>query len=178
MSPSQININTPDDSVTGPVLVQVQNANGISNTGTANKTRVSPTMHTAGSFNLNGKQYAIAYTPDFLTFIGQPGMIAGLNFITAKPGDTIVFFALGCGPTNPAIQAGVMAAQNSPLSLPYEVKIGGQTATVTFAGAIAGNVGLYQFNVVVPNVAAGTQTIELTVDGVGNAQDLVITIGQ
>jgi len=135
-------------------------------------------MHTAGSFNLGGKQYAIAYTPDFRTFIGQPGMITGLSFVAAKPGDTIVFFALGCGPTNPATQAGVMAAQNSPLSLPYEVKIGGQAANVTFAGAIAGNVGLYQFNVVVPNVAAGVQSIELTVDGVGNAQNLVVTIAE
>ena len=34
------------------------------------------------------------------------------------------------------------------------------------------------FNVVIPNVPAGDQTIELIVDGVPNAQGLLITIGQ
>ncbi len=34
------------------------------------------------------------------------------------------------------------------------------------------------FNVVIPIVAAGDQTIELTVDGVPNAQNLFIVIGQ
>ncbi len=49
---------------------------------------------------------------------------------------------------------------------------------MTFGGAVAGAVGLYQFNVVVPNVPAGAQPVELIVDGVPNAQNLVIVVGQ
>ncbi len=49
---------------------------------------------------------------------------------------------------------------------------------VTFAGMTQGNVGLYQFNVVIPAVPAGDQTIELLVDGVSNGQNLSIVIGQ
>ena len=74
--------------------------------------------------------------------------------------------------------AGVIAAQNSPLSLPYEIKIGGVPATVSSAVLAGNTIGLYQFNVVIPSVGAGDQPIELTVDGVPNNQNLVIAIGQ
>jgi uncharacterized protein (TIGR03437 family) len=43
---------------------------------------------------------------------------------------------------------------------------------------LAGTVGLYQFNVVIPNVPPGDQTIELIVGSTPNAQNLVIGIGQ
>jgi uncharacterized protein (TIGR03437 family) len=75
-------------------------------------------------------------------------------------------------------QAGVVAGQGAPLALPYELRIGGVPATVTFAGMVAGSIGLYQLNVVVPNVAAGDQPIELTVDGVPAGQNMVIVIGE
>jgi len=83
---------------------------------------------------------------------------------------------LGAGPTVPATSAGVATAQNSVLDLPYEVRIGGVPATVSFAGAVAGAIGLYQFNIFIPNVAAGDHSIELTVDGVPNNQNLFIRI--
>jgi uncharacterized protein (TIGR03437 family) len=177
VSPLQVNINTPEDTATGPVLLQVSNAMGASNTGTVNRVRLSPTLHTVAQFTFGGKQFVAAQTPDFRTFIGVPGMVQGVAFARARPGDTVIIFALGCGPTNPATQAGVIPAQNSPLALPYEVRIGGVRATVSFAGIIAGSVGLYQFNVVIPEVPAGELPIELIVDGVPNAQNLTIAIG-
>src|SRR6185295_4725552 len=78
VSPSQININTPEDTATGTVNIQVKNSVGFSNTGTVQRTRVAPTMNTAGSFNIGGKQYVIAQTTDFKSFIGKPNMITGL----------------------------------------------------------------------------------------------------
>jgi len=179
VSPGQVNINTPEDTALGPVDIQVTNSYGVmSNVGKATRARVSPTLHTVPLFNVGGKQYVAAHTPDFSTFIGRPGMIQDVPFVAAKPGDVVVIFALGCGPTNPPVPAGTIAQQTSPLALPYTVLIGGVSAQVQFAGMTAGNVGLYQFNVVIPNVSPGDQTIELQVDGVSNAQNLYITIGQ
>jgi uncharacterized protein (TIGR03437 family) len=177
VSPGQVNINTPEDAATGPVLIQVHNAFGFSNTGTANRARLSPTLQSVPAFSAGGKAYVVAQTPDFTSFIGRPGMIPGVNFVAAKPGDTVLIYALGCGPTNPPTQAGVVAVQNSALALPYQLNIGGAPAAVNFAGMVAGSIGLYQFNVVIPNVASGDQTIELIVDGVPNAQNLYIVIG-
>jgi len=150
---------------------------GTSNAVTANRARLSPTLQTVPQFNLGGKQYVVALTPDFKSYIGTPGLLQGVSFVTAKPGDTVSIYALGCGPTSPPTQAGVIAAQGSPLASSFQLKIGGVPASVPFAGMVGGSIGLYQFNVVIPIVAAGDQTIELIVDGVPNQQNLVITIG-
>ncbi|MFN0102495.1 MAG: IPT/TIG domain-containing protein [Bryobacteraceae bacterium] len=178
ISPNQININTPEDTAIGPVTIQVRAPLGMSNSVVVNRARLSPTLQTVSQFLIDGKQYAVALTPDFSTFIGRPGMLPGVSFTLARPGDTIAIYALGCGPTSPPTQAGVVAAQASALSLPYRLRIGGQAANVTFAGMVGGTIGLYQFNAVVPNVAAGDQPIDLEIDGVSNGQNLVISIGQ
>jgi uncharacterized protein (TIGR03437 family) len=178
ISPTQININTPEDTVTGPVALVVRTPQGTSNTVMVNRTRVAPTLQTVPQFLIDGKQHVVALKPDFSTYIGRPGMIPGVAFEPARPGATISIYALGCGPTTPPTQAGVVAAQASALALPYEVKIGGAVAQVTFAGAVGAAIGLYQFNVVVPFVPPGEQSIELTVDGVSNQQGLTIVVGQ
>ena len=178
ISPNQININTPEDTATGPVTIQVKGPLGVSNSVVVDRARLSPTLQTVPQFLIDGKQYVVALTPDFSTFIGRPGMLAGVNFAAAKPGDTVAIYALGCGPTSPPTQAGTVAAQASAISSPYRLRIGGQQANVTFAGIVGGTIGLYQFNVVIPNIPAGDHPIDLDIDGIPNAQNLVITIGQ
>jgi uncharacterized protein (TIGR03437 family) len=178
VSPSQININTPEDSSTGPVVIQVKNGIGTSNAGTATRARLSPTLQSVTQFSAAGKSYVVAQTPDFRSFIGPAGLVAGVSFVGARPGSTVIVYAVGCGPTNPATQAGVIPTQNSPLALSFQVKIGGIQASVPFAGMLAGSIGLYQFNVVIPTIPAGDQLMELIIDGVPNAQSLMITVGQ
>lgn len=178
VSPGQINIDAPQDSATGPVNIVVQNGAGASNTGTATRALVSPTLLTTPQFTAGSSNYVVAQTPDFSTFIGPVNLVPGTTFAPAKPGDTVIVYGTGCGPTNPPTQAGVLAAQNSPLTMPYQVTIGNTQANVLFAGVVAGTVGLYQFNIVIPNVPAGDQPINLTVNGTSNAQNLLITVGQ
>jgi uncharacterized protein (TIGR03437 family) len=177
VSPGQININVPEDTATGPVAIRVQTSEGVSNSVTVTRSRLSPTLLTTTLFKIGGKQYVVALTPNFASYIGRPNMIAGVPFVAPKPGDTVSIYALGLGPTNPATQAGVTAAQNSEVSLPLQIKIGDVEATVSFKGLLQGTIGLYQLNVVIPNVGAGDQKIELTVDGVKNEQDLTIVVG-
>ena len=178
ISPSQININTPEDTAVGPVAIQVRTPLGLSNSISVNRSRISPTLQSVPQFLIGGKQYVVALTPDFARYIGKEGMIQGVNFGPAKPGDTVSIYALGCGPTSPPTQAGVIAAQGSSLSLPFQIKIGGVQATVTFGGVVGASIGLYQFNVVIPQVGPGDQPIELVVDGVSNNQNLYTVIGQ
>jgi len=175
ISPTQININTPDDAATGPVVIHVSNNGQSSNAATVQKSKVAPSMLTTPAFLIGGKQYVAALMPDLKTFVGTPGLISGVGFQAVKPGDNIVIYALGCGPTSPATQGGVVTATTSNVSSSYELRIGGQKANVTFFGAIQGAIGLYQINAVVPNVGVGDQAIELIVDGVSNSQDLVLS---
>jgi uncharacterized protein (TIGR03437 family) len=55
------------------------------------------------------------------------------------------------------------------------VTIGGQGATVSYSGLAPGNPGLYQINVTVPAVAAGNQTVTLSIGG-ASAPNAVIPI--
>lgn len=174
---TQVNVNTPDDATTGPVPVVVTTAAGDSNTINANKARVSPALLTANSFVVGGRQYVIAQTgtgnPPPL--VGKPGLIPNVNFQAVKPGDVITLYALGLGATNPAIQAGVINSGNGDVTLPLQIRIGGQTAQINFKAAPAGTIGYYQINVVVPNIGPGDQPIEMIVDGVSDAQNLFLS---
>lgn len=176
ISPTQINVNTPEDSATGLVQIQVTNSLGASNTGTVTRARLSPTLHSVPQFAVGGKQYVVALTPDFRSFIGRPNMLSGVPFVAAKPGDTVSIYALGCGPTSPVTQAVLVSTQAASLALAYQINIGGVPAQVTFGGMVANSIGLYQFNIVIPNVLPGDQPIEL-VDGVNNSQNLTIVVG-
>jgi uncharacterized protein (TIGR03437 family) len=177
VSPGQININTPDDAAVGPVAIVVENSGRSSAPFNLVRSRIAPTLHTSSDFSIGGRQYVMARTPDFRNFVGRPGMAPLYTFVPGRPGDTIVLYALGCGPTSPATQAGTLAAQNSPVALPLTVRIGGVAATITFGGIVAGTIGLYQLNVVIPQVGDGDRSIELIVDGISNAQNLYLPLG-
>jgi uncharacterized protein (TIGR03437 family) len=178
ISPTQININTPEDPATGSVAVQVTRDGKTSNTVNLTKNKVAPALLTVPAFAIGGKKYVVALTPTSTAngpFVGSANLITGVPWAQVRPGDRIILYALGCGPTNPATQAGVASAGNSPVSSSYELRIGGQRATVEFFGVVAGSIGLYQINAVIPNVGAGDQTIELIVDGVSNNQGLSLS---
>ena len=151
---------------------------GTSNIGTITRARVSPTLQTSSQLAFGGKQYVLAQTADFRFFVGGPSIVAGLPSTAVKQGDIIVIYALGCGPTDPAVPAGTIAAQDSPMTLPFELRIGGIPAGVISAGVVANSIGLYQFTVTVPAVAAGDRTVELVVDSISNGQNLLIQVGQ
>jgi uncharacterized protein (TIGR03437 family) len=59
---------------------------------------------------------------------------------------------MGLGPVDPAVPTGRIAAQASIMQMLPQVFIGGLPAAVTYAGLVAGTVGLYQINVVIPDV--------------------------
>jgi len=177
VDPKQVNINVPEDTATGPVTVQVVTPTGSSNTVTVIRNRVSPTFQTTPLFLVGGKQHVVAQTGDFRSYIGAPGMIPGVTFTRAVPGQSVILYALGLGPTTPATRAGVSNLVNATVALPIQVLIGGRSARIGFAGMVGNSIGLYQLNVEIPDLSPGEYPIELSVDGVKNEQNLVITIG-
>jgi uncharacterized protein (TIGR03437 family) len=82
---------------------------------------------------------------------------------------------VGFGPTDPAIPAGQIFAGNAPTVSPVTITIGGVKADVTFAGLTSA--GLYQFNLTVPDVPIGEQSLQATVNGVQTQPGPVVTIG-
>jgi uncharacterized protein (TIGR03437 family) len=92
------------------------------------------------------------------------------TFITssapAQKGQKISLYANGLGPVSnqPADGVPASSASNtpSPATNPVTVTIGGQAATVAYAGLQPGTPGLYRIDVTVPaGVSSGAQTVVL-----------------
>ncbi len=177
ISPTQINVQAPDDDSVGPIAVEVTGPNGTSDPVTVQKAKVSSALLTTPLFNVSGVQYVAAPHPDFQTFVGRAGLIAGVSLRPAKPGDTMILFAVGCGPTTPASPAGQYFNQARPLALPYQGKLG-ETIAPAQGFLAAGAVGLCQFNVTVPNLADGDTRIDVSIDATPTGQTLFTTIGR
>jgi len=81
-------------------------------------------------------------------------------------------------PTAPAVKDGVPVSDTvlSYAQSNTSATIGGQSASVVFAGLAPGFVGLLQLNVLIPDVAAGELPFEVSVGGV-KAAATVISIG-
>ena len=169
ISPTQLNVLSPDDATQGAVPVQVTVAQEMSNIVDAIETAISPSLFT---FSQQGGKYVAAVSVDG-TYIGPPNLISGLTTLPASPGDTILLFGTGFGPTTPPPPTGQLI---SPASLAGQVtvKIGGIVANTQFAGIVTP--GLYQFNVVIPNVPNGDNGVSMEINGTSTQPNVFMTI--
>jgi uncharacterized protein (TIGR03437 family) len=178
VSPTQANVQAPDDPNTGAgIQVTVKNSAGESNALTMQKNSVAPALLAPSSFSSQGVQFVVAQHLD-LTYVGKPDLIGGLPFSPAKPGETIILYGIGFGPVNPGTPAGTITpSQNALIAAPV-FRFGQTPATLSYAGLAPGFVGLYQFNVVVPDVSSGDMPLNVDVGGTPLNQDLHITVQQ
>ena len=95
----------------------------------------------------------------------------------AGPGETILLYATGLGETQPPQVSGEPATGAAPATGNVTVTIGGRSATVHYAGAAPGFVGLYQINVAVPDdLQPGAAAVEVTVDGIGSGEGVTLPV--
>lgn len=133
-----------------------------------------PGIYAPTVFQAGGKQYAAQNTDG--TFVIPVGAVSGFNSHPARPGDYITVYGVGFGPVTPNINAGQIVQQCNPLTAPVQFSIGGVPATSQ--GCLAPQyIGLYQFNLVVPNVAASDAVpLTFTQGGVAGTQTLYIAV--
>ena len=153
ISPGQVNAQVPANTGTGNLQVTVSTAAGTSAPIGVTVNTVQPGLWAPAQFIVSGKQYAGATHADG-TFVAPPGALpAGYTSSYAKPGETITFYGIGFGTVGPGILPGQVAQQLNTLTLPIQFSFGGIIAGVPpYYGLAPSLVGLYQFNVVVPNV--------------------------
>jgi uncharacterized protein (TIGR03437 family) len=177
VSPGQVNVQVPSGVPTGSQALVLTTAGGSSLAYTVNVNATQPGLLAPPVFVLGGRQNVAALFSNTLTF-DLPVTVSGVTTARAKPGDSLTLYGIGFGPVTPDISAGQVVQQQNALQANFRVTFGGVAANVTYAGLAPGYVGLYQFNVVVPSVAASdTVPVVFTLGNVTGSQNLVIAIG-
>ena len=172
ISPTQINaLALAPTGDTANVLVT--NANGETEPFLAKTPQILPGMF---PFAPQNNRYVAGVNYSDGTYLGPADLFKGsVSTRPALPGETVLLFGTGFGPTSPQVPELTIFSGAAPTTNPVTMTIGGMNATVSFAG-ISSN-GLYQFNVVVPNLAPGDYEVITTVDGISSPSGIYIAIG-
>lgn len=177
ISPAQVNVQVPSNVGNGAQYVFVNTANGESAPAVIAVNSLEPGLLAPSSFIAGGKQYVVALFPDGATYVLPPGAVAGLQSRRAQPGDIVTLYGIGFGPVSPNSPAGLIVQQTNTLTSSFHILFGPAEAAVQYDGLAPSAVGLYQFNVVVPNVASSDAVpVTFTLGGQAGVQTLYIAI--
>jgi len=171
ISPGQLNVLAPDVPA-GPVTITVTTPGG-----TSAPVATTASVYGPGFFAWPGNQ-VVATRTDY-SYAVKPGTFAGATTVTAKPGDVLVLWGTGFGPTTPAAPAGVAVPGDQAYatsSLP-SVSIDNLPATVYGAALAPGSVGLYQIAIQVPSsLADGDWPIQALIGGVQSPVGTILSV--
>ncbi len=178
VSPTQINLQAPDDTNTGRAVNVVVTTPTGSSTSTVTLGPISPSFSVLG----DGKHVAgiILRSDGSGTFgggaydiLGPTGTSLGYKTVAAKAGDTLELFGVGFGPTTPTVPAGAAYSGKAQTNSPVTLSINGNAVSPAFAGLTSA--GLYQINLVQIPAGLGTGEVSLvaTVGG-ANTQSFVL----
>jgi uncharacterized protein (TIGR03437 family) len=176
ISSGQVNVQAPADDAVGPVAITLTNCAQSSGATMLNKDTAAPGMLAPPSFVVGGKQLLVALFLDGVTFVGN---IPGVPSRPAKPGEMIVTYGIGFGATEPFYAPGTIAAGLNSLVEPLAVTVGGvqlPPANITYKGLAPGFIGLYQFNLVIPDVPDGDAPVTISVGGRTVPQTLFLPV--
>jgi uncharacterized protein (TIGR03437 family) len=173
ISPGQINLIAPPTSA-GPVAVTVTNASLTSAAFTVTSNEYSPAL-----FSWPGNQ-AVATHLNF-SYAVKAGTFTGIATTPAKPGETIILWGTGLGPTTPAAPVGSLApvTQTDDTSTLPTVTLNNAPVTVLGAALSPGAVGLYQVDIQVPSsIADGDYPLQVSIGGMTSPLGIILTVQQ
>lgn len=154
VSPGQVNVQAPFGLTPGSQALVVSTSAGQSANYNVNVANTSPGLYAPSIFLVGGNQYVGATHQDG-TWVMPAGAVAGFTSSPAKAGETITLYGVGFGPVNSPPPAGQPAQGQSSLTTALTMFFGPAQGTLTYQGLAPNFIGLYQFNVTVPNVASG-----------------------
>lgn len=170
ISPTQLNVLAQPDLTTGPVPVVVTNAAGTSATFTAQIQPLTP------AFFVWNSRSVVATRTDF-SLVGPPGLFPDVTTTPAKPGEVVILWGTGFGPTNPAVPLGRVVTGLHNLVTPPSVRIGGLPAEFLGGALTPQSAGLYQIVVRVPeNAPDGELAAVAEFPGAASPSNVFLTV--
>ncbi len=168
-SPSQLNLVSPDDDATGPVSVVVTVNGQASEPATAQLARYSPAF-----FPWPGNQ--VVATSQTFEFRVKNGTFPNVTTTPAAPGEVIILWGTGFGPTDPVVPAGQVVTGAPLVRAPIRVRVGGVQAEYFGAALAPGFTALYQVAIRIPDLPNGDHPVVAEIEGVSSPADAVITV--
>ena len=172
MSPGQINVQAPDVG-TGPVPVTVTTPSGTSAARHCNALRLGLRAVLPVARKPGGGHAQLGREPG-----GQERHLCGSDDVAAKPGDVLILWGTGFGPTTPPVAAGIQVPSDTIHSASaVTVKIGTPTRQVFGAALAPGFAGLYQVAIQVPaSMADGDYAFKATVSGASSPDGVILSV--
>ncbi len=171
VSPSQINFIVPS-------LSLGQQGITVTNSGIASASMNVETVMFAPAFFPWPNNQVVATFQDF-SYAAASGTFSGITTTPAKPGDVVILYGTGFGPTNPMPGQGFETPSNTTYNtatLPT-VTVDNVAATVYGAALAPGFDGLYQVAIQVPSsLSAGNWPVVATIGGVSSPTGLVLAV--
>ena len=163
ISPTQINALAPRDPQTGVVPVVIVTPLGTAN-ASVQKDTVAP-----GLFQTDTGYVAAT----------SGSSAAGIPASPAQISQILTLYLSGLGDTNPPYISGTFV--NSVVNLPVKptVLVGGQQATVDYAGMTPDAAGLYQLNLFLPkDLASGDYPVTVQLSGQSTQTPVLVSVAQ
>jgi uncharacterized protein (TIGR03437 family) len=178
VSPTQINLQAPDDMATGMVNVVVTTAGG-SSTSTVTLGQFGPSFSLLDSKHVAGvilrSNGGGAYGGGSYDIVGPTGSSLGYATVAARAGDVLELFGVGFGPTSPAVAAGQVYSGAAATTNPVTLSVGNVAVTPSFAGITSA--GLYQINIKLPSgLGSGDVPLTATAGGMQTPAGVAISV--
>ena len=168
-SPGQLNIQIPVDVAPGSAQVTVTVQGMGSASATVTLAPYSPGIFTWTPSGSTQSLGLIVHGKDSSSVTAQS---------PAQPGETLIVYAAGLGPTDPSVATGAAPPASPPARTTVQptISVECQQATVVFSG-LAGSVSLYQVNFTIPASApGGNLPLTLSIGGsTSNTVTLVVS---
>jgi uncharacterized protein (TIGR03437 family) len=178
ISPTQLNVQAPEDTLIGNVAISVTNCKAATSPFMLPRQALAPGLLAPSSFASGSTQYlAATFASDGAYVLSSTlGASLGVNSRAAKSGDLIIAYGVGFGDVAPSIPAGTIASQSNTLAAPVTISFGSTPATLSYSGLSGGFVGLYEFYVMVPQLASGDYQVQLLQNGITVPQTVYLTV--
>jgi uncharacterized protein (TIGR03437 family) len=170
VSPAQVNIQVPAVHTGTNVTVQMTTGCG-SASPLAGPSISVPSSSATPEFlfwtkTATGANPVIAVNAVTGAYVGAAGLIPGLTFVPAKPGDYLTIYGISFGAANPVVAPGAAPSAIAPVPN-ANVTFGASAlpaANLIYAGVSPGTAGLYQVNLQVPaGLADGDYPLTLNI---------------
>lgn len=182
-SPGQLNAIVPDTITPGNVSIVVEK-NGVRSTAVSAQARaLNPAFFT---YDQRNRRFIAALAADNSAYIAPADLfgvstINGLAVRPARPGDFVIAYGMGLGPTTPNVPAGTIPAPRDggyPIAGTSTIRFGPRTISSLYTG-LSNFAGVYIVGFQVPgDLSPGDYELQITVNGISSPTGVVIPVAR